>query len=96
MVEQFRLSHDRLPDSVEELTGGHPATSTGKAQAWPVDPFTGKGMVFRKTPSGYKVFSLGLTGKEHPEIKVNQDFETGNIGTEVGEEGSASRPSGGI
>ena len=51
MVELYRREQGKLPESLAELqTGGYKV---------PVDPFTGKELVYRKSDSEYLVYSLG-------------------------------------
>jgi len=52
MIERYRRAHGKLPESLGELT---PAF----AESLPVDPFSGKGLLYRPGPDGYVVYGVG-------------------------------------
>ncbi len=62
MIERYRHARGKLPQSLAEIE---------TAQKSPLDPFTGKALIYRKTDDGYKVFSLGDDRKENNKAKLN-------------------------
>jgi hypothetical protein len=53
-VERYRRGHsEQMPASLSELSPWYLETT-------PVDPFTGRPLLFAKTPSGYVVYSAGV------------------------------------
>ncbi|MBN2579275.1 MAG: hypothetical protein JXB10_09815 [Pirellulales bacterium] len=67
----YRRAHGKLPATLDDLVPEF-------LPAVPQDPFTGKPLVYRRTPKGYKLYSLGPDGKD----------DGGQVGTaETGWEG---------
>jgi hypothetical protein len=64
MIERFRREKGRLPASLAEL----PAESGKKL---PLDPFTGKDLIYRPAQGEYRVFSVGDDRKETPDKPLN-------------------------
>ncbi|MDY7011381.1 MAG: hypothetical protein SVV80_11625 [Planctomycetota bacterium] len=65
MIERYRHARGKLPQSLAEI-------ETETAQKSPLDPFTGKILIYRKTDDGYKVFSLGDDRKENTHEELNR------------------------
>jgi len=65
MVERYRLAQGGLPDSLADLPGDAGASLLN-------DPFTGQGLVYRKTPDGYVIFSLGADKQKNPDEPLNR------------------------
>ena len=61
-IERYRLTHGRLPDSLDELPD---------AADLPKDPFTGQSLVYRKLDDGFSVYSLGETRQDAGGREVN-------------------------
>jgi hypothetical protein len=56
-AEQFRLRHQRWPDSIEDLV------AADLLPAVPIDVFDGQPLRFRKTPDGIVIYSVGVLRK---------------------------------
>jgi len=64
-IERFRLAHaGQLPDALAQLPN---------ASDLPRDPFTGKALLYVKTPDGYCVFSAGRGHPEDSSVDREQD-----------------------
>ncbi len=57
-TEQFRLVHQRVPESLEEIRAFSPALNVE-------DPFTGQPLQFRRLEQGYLIYSYGQDGKDN-------------------------------
>jgi hypothetical protein len=56
-IERFRQDHHRLPDSLAELTPNF-------LDAVPMDPFDGKSIRYKTTPTGFILYSADADGRE--------------------------------
>jgi len=56
-VERYRLAHDRLPGTLDELVPQF-------LDAMPKDPFDGKPLRYKLLEKGYMVYSIGPDGKD--------------------------------
>ncbi len=57
MIERYRLAHGKLPDSLNDLVPTY-------TQSLPLDPFTGKNLIYRREKTGYVVYSVGKNLKD--------------------------------
>jgi len=57
LIERYRRQKQQLPASLEELAKHF-------SQELPLDPFTGKGLIYRQEPGGYVVYSVGDDRKD--------------------------------
>jgi len=57
MVERYRLAHARLPEALSELAPAYTALP-------PVDPFTGKDLLYHHDERSYAVYSVGSDQKD--------------------------------
>src|SRR5262245_15918067 len=58
VIEQFRLSHDRLPSDLTELVPSH-------FRELPTDPFDGSPLRYNRLASGYLIYSVGQDGRDN-------------------------------
>ncbi len=66
-IERYRLAHNnQLPDSLAQLAD---------AATLPTDPFTGKPLLYIKTPDGYCVMSAGRNHPEDDSRHIDRDAD---------------------
>ena len=56
-LHAYRLEHGAYPQSVTELVPGY-------LKALPLDPHGGKPLIYRPTPAGYQLYSVGPNRKD--------------------------------
>ncbi|MFA5864902.1 MAG: hypothetical protein WC975_09465 [Phycisphaerae bacterium] len=57
MIERYRLAHGKLPEKLSDLVPAY-------TQAIPMDPFTGKDLLYRHDKDSYTVYSVGDDRKD--------------------------------
>ncbi len=84
LIEMYRRQAGRLPETLDDVQAAL------QIQV-PADPFTGKGLVYRRTADGYLVYSLGESRRDQGG-PTTQPGENGNWGYRVRVPFAASRP----
>jgi len=75
-VERYRLANRKLPDTLPELVPSY-------LDAIPEDPFDEQPLRYRKTETGYIVYSIGADGQDNGGAERNEAGRTHGPGTDI-------------
>jgi hypothetical protein len=69
-IEPYRLAHDgRLPDRLDLVVPAY-------LPELPIDPFSGRSLVFTVTPSGYAIYSVGVNRTDDGGAEMSAPLKT--------------------